>query len=256
MSGPLILNWGGGVNSTAMAVGYAARGIVPDLVIWSDTGGEKPATYAYVDTFDAWLKTMGFPALVRVAKDGPTLEQYCLDRGELPAIVYGFKSCSDHWKRRPIHNYVKAWAPAVEAWAAGIPCRKALGYDADEERRVKPDSDKRYANEYPLIEWDWGREECIQAIKDAGLPVPPKSACFFCPSSKKHEVRALPADLQARAVAMEHGAKANLTHIAGLGRTWSWEEVIKADREQLRLFPDVIEAPCGCYDGSEDDEAA
>lgn len=255
MKGPLVLNWGGGVNSTAVAVGYANRGIRPDLVIWSDTGGEKPETYEYVRIFAAYIRGLGWPELVTVRKDGPTLEEYCTTRGELPAIAYGFKSCSDHYKRRPVHNYVKTWAPAVEAWAAGVPVRKVLGYDADEQRRVKPESDKRYANEYPLIEWDWARPECIAAIAHAGLPVPPKSACFFCPSSKRYEVLALAEthpDLIARAIAMEAAAKPNLTDIRGLGRNWSWTEAVRADREQLRLFPaEIVDQACGCYDGGD-----
>jgi hypothetical protein len=33
-----------------------------------------------------------------------------------------------------------------------------------------------------------GRDECVQAIQAAGVPLPGKSACFFCPSSKQREV--------------------------------------------------------------------
>ena len=34
----------------------------------------------------------------------------------------------------------------------------------------------------------WGRDDCVAAIARVGLPQPGKSACFFCPSSKKHEI--------------------------------------------------------------------
>lgn len=34
---------------------------------------------------------------------------------------------------------------------------------------------------YPLIELGLDRDDCKQIIADAGLPVPPRSACFFCP---------------------------------------------------------------------------
>jgi hypothetical protein len=39
---PLIVTWGGGVNSTAMLVGMKQRGIRPDRILFADTGGEKP----------------------------------------------------------------------------------------------------------------------------------------------------------------------------------------------------------------------
>lgn len=35
--------------------------------------------------------------------------------------------------------------------------------------------------EYPLLDLGLRRTDCIQIIEDAGLPVPPKSSCFFCP---------------------------------------------------------------------------
>ena len=37
------------------------------------------------------------------------------------------------------------------------------------------------------MEWGWSRKDCIQAIRDAGLPLPGKSSCFFCPSMKRWE---------------------------------------------------------------------
>ncbi len=46
----------------------------------------------------------------------------------------------------------------------------------------------RYDVRYPLREWGLDRNACIRVISDAGLPVPPKSACFFCPASKRHEI--------------------------------------------------------------------
>lgn len=40
----------------------------------------------------------------------------------------------------------------------------------------------RYEIRYPLREWGLTRRDCGKMIADAGLPVPPKSACFFCPA--------------------------------------------------------------------------
>ena len=44
------------------------------------------------------------------------------------------------------------------------------------------------ANWYPLAQWRDDRPACERIIRAAGLPVPMKSACFFCPASKKHEI--------------------------------------------------------------------
>ena len=113
---------------------------------------------------------------------------------------------------------------------------KALGYDAGERRRGEniAESDK-YRFWFPLKDWEWYLADCIEAFKRHGLPVPPKSACFYCPSSTKLEVRALAKDhpdLFERAVAIERNAE-NLQTVKGLGRHWKWEELIQISEAQM-----------------------
>jgi hypothetical protein len=36
-------------------------------------------------------------------------------------------------------------------------------------------------NLFPLVDAGLSREDCVQVIREAGLPVPKKSACVFCP---------------------------------------------------------------------------
>lgn len=291
---PVVVCYGGGTNSTAMLIGLHERGERPDLILFADTGGEKPHTYRHVEEVSAWCGRAGFPTIVTVQsqdRDGRryTLEQRCLDHRMLPSIAYGFKACSEKHKRRPQDKYVNGWEAARLAWAAGLRVTKLIGYDADEERRARISSDVKYAYRYPLIEWGWGRHECMEAIKRAGLPQPGKSACFFCPSSKKEEIldlkRRYP-DLLERALAMEdaaieHGAPCSLcdggrnpigdiedslhigglpcprcdgtlrepSSIRGLGRNFSWRLFLNGDPRQAHLFPPDI--ACDCYDGDE-----
>jgi len=258
MKPPVIVAYGCGTNSTALLVGMYEQGERPDLILFADTGGERPETYAYLDVLDGWLAKVGFPPLIRVRyarKDGTveTLEDRSLNTKSLPSIAYGYKACSEKFKRRPQDKFVNHWAPAKAAWAAGIRCVKMIGYDADEERRVKnaPVEDNKYIYCYPLYGWDWDRNDCIAAIDRAGLPRPGKSACFFCPSSKKAEVldlqRRYP-HLYARACAME--ANAQLDTVKGLGRRWSWRDLPQLDVADLCRLADPEEVPCGCYDGA------
>lgn len=235
----IVASFGGGVNSTAMLIGMQERGERVDLILFADTGGEKPHTYAHVLEMSEWLVAHGMPAIVTVSRKVETLESDCLKRKALPSIAYGFKSCSDHFKMRPQRNYLKA--------NGIVPTVKLIGFDAGEPQRAKDIP----GNRYPLIEWDWGREECVEAITRAGVTQPGKSACFFCPSSKKPEImqlrRQYPA-LAARAVAMEKNAE--LTSIKGLGRNFAWGDLYAADDAQAKMFPDSpIEIDCGCYDG-------
>lgn len=50
---PLVVAYGMGVDSTAVLVGLQQRGIRPDLILFADTGDEKPATYAYLPVINA-----------------------------------------------------------------------------------------------------------------------------------------------------------------------------------------------------------
>src|SRR5437763_1512685 len=114
MNEPVVVAFGGGVNSTAMLVGLRDRGRRPDLILFADTGGEKPETYASLVAFDGWLRQVGFPAVVRVANDGvrPALEADCLARRTLPSLAFGWRTCADRYKRRPQDKYVAGWGPA------------------------------------------------------------------------------------------------------------------------------------------------
>jgi hypothetical protein len=136
---------------------------------------------------------------------------------------------------------------------------KFIGYDAGEEyRRINALSrdtiDTKYRMEYPLIDWGWGRDECVNAIQQEGLPLPNKSSCFFCPGMKRHEIRTLyheHRDLYDRAIAIEDKAKPSLVSVKGLGRSWSWRDFVEADKNQVAMcwmFPES-DMPCGCFDG-------
>lgn len=227
----LAVSYGMGVDSTAMLVGMAARGIRPDVILFADTGGEKAETYAYLGTMNAWLSKVGFPQVTvlqyeaRDFKNWPayyTLEENCLTNGTLPSEAFGFGSCSMKWKQAPQNRWMKTWAPAKTAWAAGLKVRKAIGYDAspaDTKRRCKADKitfkvnkadAKKYDFWYPLQEWGWDRLRCIREISQAGLPIPLKSSCWFCPNMKQDEISALPANLLRRIVVMEARASVRL----------------------------------------------
>lgn len=251
---PVVVAYGAGTNSTAMLVGMQERGERVDLIVFADTGGERPETYAYVKAFSAWLVAHGLPSVTTVrylpATGDKTLEEECLRVGVLPSAARGLKSCTDKWKIRPSHAYVKAWPPAVDAWSRGAKVVRLIGYDADEPHRAGLSyTDDLYTLRFPLIAWDWGRDECVEAIARAGLPQPGKSSCFFCPNMRDDEIIDLArnhADLFARAGQIEERAAHWRTpNLRGLARQFTFADVVDGARRQCRL-----DMPCGCYDGA------
>lgn len=278
MSSFKIVSYGAGTNSTAILVGLYERGERPDAITFADTGGEKPHTYSHLEEVNAWCERVGFPLVTVVKgsqpqqlKDGGLYEE-CIRLGVLPSKAYGFSSCSQKWKIEPQRKFDKDFAEKH-----GIDLKqitRLIGFDADEHSRVERAlsyADRTPTQQaFPLYEWGWGREECVEAIKRAGLKQPGKSACFYCPSTKKGEILELRTTyplLFQKAVEMERVAlagegKAPALRGKGLGRSFNWGEFAQqADIEmakeanfkerQIDLFSDAgaVEMDCGCYDG-------
>jgi hypothetical protein len=257
---PLAVAYGAGVDSTALLVGFVRRGIRPAYILFADTGGEKAETLAFLPVMEEYLRQVGFPGITVVRyvtrdfKHWPpyhTLEENCLTNGTLPSLAFGFKSCSQKWKIAPQHTYLKQQDVIQTCWQRGQRVVKCIGFDADpgdvRRRNHAGDArDRHYEYRYPLIDWGWTRARCQEEIAKAGLPVPPKSSCVFCPASKPGEIRALPPETLRRIVILEARAAPRLEKIEGL-----WRNGVKGTRggearpgsmtafiRQERLLPD------------------
>lgn len=256
---PVTVGYGMGDNSTAMLIEMHNRGEpAPALIMFADTGGEMDRTYAYLPLMQDWLRSVGWPEITVVKNASPiagdaSLYDECHRKSVLPSLAYGQHSCSLKWKVAPqdkLARQIFGWDG--KRWRHGPWLTKLIGYDAGpaDARRVKNAVGKwppGYQYRYPLIEWGIDREGCQQIILDAGLPLPGKSSCWFCPAMKKHEVDRLAAghpdladkamELESRFVARtiaDHGA---LLSTVGLGRNWSWTERIKPELPPLLRGP-------------------
>lgn len=239
-----LVAFGGGTDSTAMLIEMVRRGEPrPHAILFADTGGEHPHTYTHIETFSRWLTERQYPEITVLRAPNETLEANCLRRHALPSIAYGRKTCSQRFKVEPQEKWANNDPKCKAEWKAGRLVQKVIGYEWGEEYRVR-EADAKYTNRYPLIEWEMDRDACKDVMRAAGVKLPGKSACFFCPNSKASEIGALREtypDLFDRALAME--ANAELTHIKGLGRTYSWRDWAN----QIDLPMDM---PCDCYDGA------
>lgn len=248
---PVVVSFGGGVNSTALLIGLSEQNKRPDAILFSDTGGEHDEVYRHVEKMSEWCGVNNFPPVTTVKYDSRhgTLEQECLNNRTLPSLAFGFRGCSVKWKRQPMDKWVREWPTAIAAWESGLVVCRLIGIHAGESHRGLIPNDDEFIYDRPLVRWGWGQAECEAACLCGIGYKPIKSACFYCPAAKKHEVIKLAKerpDLFARAVAIEHNAKENLSTVRGLGRNWTWEEVARADANQLKLFPESVDLPCLC----------
>ena len=234
-----VFSFGGGVDSTGMLFEFDRQGYMPDLLIFADTGGERPDIYAHIEKLNKWLKKKWDKTIITV-RGKETLEDEVLRRKTLPALALGFHTCSQKHKIRPIAKYLKQNDHRKII--------KIIGYDANEFDRARKGLNSVELGKnteekgidlklwFPLIEWGKSRKELKSEINEVGFCAS-KSSCFFCPAMSLNEVKQLKQyypELYERALKIERGAE--LDNTKGLGRSWNWGEVMKGEEAQMNLF--------------------
>jgi hypothetical protein len=189
-----VLSLGAGVNSTALLVLRAQGKVGFDIAVFADTGCEQPETYEYIEKVIKPFCKEHQIKLVFTNKEGKNLYDDNIERKIIP--IRAWRSCTDKFKIRPIRKFLMANYPNTDITTI-------IGFCKGEEGRQKESGCGDIA---PLITMGIDRDGCIKIIQDAGLPIPIKSGCYFCPHQpmkswlnilKKHP------DLYAKAEALE-----------------------------------------------------
>ena len=208
---PNIISYGGGVQSTALIALSVLENIAVDEIIHVDLmQAESPATREYVAYIRNWLAERNIQMTI-IERD---LYQAMLDNPSFAPAPFlardgGFilsRQCTRQFKIAPIRAHIRARYPKrrVNVW---------LGISVDEYHRMR-DSDVSYITHcYPLIDRRLTRNDCRDVIKRAGLRMPEKSSCWFCPFRRATEQSAL---------------VARYPHLAEMAQRL--EDVINADR--------------------------
>lgn len=204
--GERVFSYGGGVQSTAALV-LAAQGRIDFRVfLFCNVGAdsENPATLDYIrDVARPYAKRAGIEIheLSRVFRRGPrkgqgeTIYGHLTRKGSksipIPMRMSrtgmpGSRSCTVDFKIKLSGRWLKE-----RGATATNPATVGLGISLDEFHRMRTASREYELLEYPLIDLRLDRGQCISIIRDAGLPVPPKSSCYFCPFHSHEEWRRL-----------------------------------------------------------------
>lgn len=187
-----VFSYGGGVQSTAALV-LAARGEIDfPVFLFSNVGddSEHPKTIAYVhDVAMPYAAEHGLELaeLHRRNRAGEieTLWGRAMKEGSrsipLPVRMSngapGNRSCTADHKIRVVAAELKRRGATPDN-----PATVGVGISTDELERVSNRRESPIERVvYPLIDLGISRDRCAAIIRDAGLEVPPKSSCFFCP---------------------------------------------------------------------------
>lgn len=272
-------SFGGGVQSVAALVLAAQGRIDYDTFLFANVGddSEYPETMVYLRQVAmpyAEANNLKIVELYKTRKDGTTETLWeKLHRTErsidIPMRMSngapGNRSCTADFKIKVVAKWMRQnGATKIKPGEVGI------GISTDEAQRMKPSQLPHIINRYPLIDLMLSRKDCEQLIASAGIPVPPKSSCFFCPF---HTVKAWQdlydnqPELFAKSVALERMINDRRKSI---GRDSIWlsnklrplDEVVNGSHKwQMALFEteDDGQYSCGpfvCDGGSGGDSSA
>ena len=193
-----VLSYGGGTQSTAlllMALKGEINGVIPDYIIFSDTGWEPKSIYDWIDKVNNYIKktfkreiifTNGGNIredLLNAVKHGKrvaSLPFYTLnDDGERGMLM---RQCTMEYKIKPIKRKIKELLGYQKNERVKEIVHIWKGISTDEIQRVKPMKEKWLVAEHPLVDIvNMDRSACVAYVEREGLGTPPKSSCIGCP---------------------------------------------------------------------------
>ena len=174
---PFWLNYGGGVNSAALAI-MIIDGLLPEYdpcrFVFADTWTERDETYWYIaNVFMPYLASRGRMLEIVQPNEGVYMRWKRLSVTGSRII----RTCTQESKIRPIEKFIKQNGGGEQL----------IGIDAGEPHRAV----ERPGKHYPLVSHGIDRAGCIKIIERAGLPLPIKSGCWCCPFMRVGEVMEL-----------------------------------------------------------------
>lgn len=232
-----ILSFGGGVQTTALAILLVEGKVVADRVIFADTGGERPETYRYIDSYIKPLMTaagIDFRTVKQTLKScQPDLYGWLWRLKQIPPIM-GKRLCSLKFKSGAIRRYL------------GEPYTPLIGFSIDEAERARFPQEANY----PLIELGLSVTDCHRIIQGFGWPSPIKSSCYYCPFQSPFEWQWLKTnhpDLFKKTLELEaryHKKKPHLKDTFGIYRGLPLRHIAEGQQYSMGL---TIER--SCWDG-------
>lgn len=188
-----VLSMGWGIQTWTLAAMMALDECPrADVLVFADTHHEGQGTYDFARQWAPWLGEHGLDVVTVEGKRTEVVLQDWRTNGAVLIPAYSVASktgaegqlrrqCTQSWKITPIRHWIreeltrrgaKPLPGAVECWQ---------GISWDEAQRMRTSNVRYITNVYPLVDRRMSRRDCIVWLDSHHLPVPPKSACTFCP---------------------------------------------------------------------------
>lgn len=239
-----IISYGGGVQSTALLVLAAQGAIDASHAVFANVGdkSENPDSLAYLRDIAIPFGREHGVEVVELRNKVDLYDHVLSDTNRSIAIPlrmegggFGNRKCTERWKIARISAWAKQHGATPES-----PLTVHIGISTDEWQRANNGRPSRHETKsFPLLDLRISRDQCHGIIARAGLPIPPKSSCWFCPfTNPRHWAerrRDNPAMFEA-AVAFEDGINAKRAAIGKDAGTLAGVPMRDIDEAQATLF--------------------
>lgn len=198
-----VISYGGGTQSTALlllALEGKVNGVIPDYIIFSDTGWEPKNVYEWIDKVNKYIKAKYDREIIIITDRN--LRSDVIEGAEtgkrfasLPfftkdahgKIGMTRRQCTAEYKIRPVQKKIRTILGYKPKFRVKEMVHIWKGISTDEIQRVKPSIVRWMTAEHPLIDLlDMDRTACIKYVESTGLGTPPKSSCIGCPFHDNH----------------------------------------------------------------------
>lgn len=100
------------------------------------------------------------------------------------------RSCTRDFKIMPIRRGAISRC-GIKRGEKSVQLTQWIGISFDEIQRMKPSRDLWAQHRWPLVELRMRRNDCLKWMTSNNYPMPPRSACVFCPYHSDGEWRRL-----------------------------------------------------------------
>ena len=180
-----IVAYSGGKDSSAMLLRMIELDMQIDKIVFADTTLEFPEMYKYINKIEKHIGR-------KITRVRPKKSFYHwfygkFTRGKHKGRIRGFPYVVTHgYCCRELKIYpMRDLQPTKDNIVY-------LGIAKGEEKRIQKNPNLKY----PLLDWGWTEEKCLQYLKDKGLENPlykhfKRTGCWLCPKQSQKSLKSL-----------------------------------------------------------------
>ena len=236
-----IISLSGGKDSTAMLLMMLEKNEQIHSVVFFDTGWEFPEMIKHINLLEKYIGMKIIRLKPQKTFDYLLIEQPVKKRGgenngEIHRLGYGWPAPLRRWCTRLKINAIEKYYRSQKDFYS------CIGFASDESHRVRSIQTKKWAERYPLIEYDISEKEALEYCYSHGFDwgglyeLFGRVSCYCCPLQRIGElknIRTVRPELWAKMLVMDIEGNRGFR---GLKTVHDLDKRFAEEDRQLKLF--------------------